>query len=123
MAKFRKGDKVAMLASWDNKGTVSIRRGIVHSAGSQLMRLQDEAGVMFKAAYRPEHNVMGAFNGIRIIADADKASLEAEALLDGARVVELVKAECEAKLGNPVFSQSGVQRCLTELHAPVAIWK
>lgn len=124
MAKFTKGDAVAMLASWDNKGTVRIRRGVVHSAGKQLMRIQDATtGEMFKAAYRPEHNVMRQFNGIRIIADSDNATLEAEALADGARVNDMWVEEGKRRIAlGDGFNVRVGNEYITERHEPRVLW-
>jgi hypothetical protein len=112
MSKFSKGDKVALLSSWDNKGAVRIRRAVVHSCGKQVMRLQDEAGKMFKVAFRPEHNVMVKFNGIRVIADADNAALESEALADGARVIALNIAYCNERIASahPAYNMEAIER-------------
>lgn len=85
---FKKNDKVAVLSSWNNKGTVRIRRGTVHSCGRKVMRIEYASGAMAKVAFNPESNVMGAFNGVHIVADASDAELTAIALADGASVIE-----------------------------------
>lgn len=120
---FRKGDNVAVLSSWNNKGAVRIRRAVVHSAGSKVMRLQYANGEMFKCAFQPEHNVMGAFNGLRIVADADDATLEAEALADGARVNALNVAEGNRRLAlGDAFNTRVGQRYIDEQEAPSFRW-
>lgn len=116
MTKFRKGDKVAVLSSWDNKGTVMIRRGIVHSAGNKVMRLQDDDGKTFKCAFRPENNTMDKFNGLRVIVDADDATLQAEAMADGERVNTLWIEEGKRRIAlgdefNAIVGQRYIDGC------------
>jgi len=89
MTTFSKGDRVALITSWDNKGAMRIRRGVVHSSGAKLMRIQYENGEMFKTAFRPENNKVSYFNSLRIIADASDAELIAEATKDGAEIIRL----------------------------------
>ena len=51
---FTKGQLVTMLQSWDDKGTVSIRRLVVRSCGAKRMVLQEENGEICQgAAFRP----------------------------------------------------------------------
>lgn len=123
MTKFAKGAKVAFLSSWDNKGTITIRRATVHSCGKKVMRLQDEQAVMFGAAFQPEHNAMTAFNGIHVIADADDATLIAAALADGARVIELVTANANDRIARgDDFNIKIGNRYIAELHEPLVRW-
>jgi hypothetical protein len=87
MAKtFRKLDRVAVLSNWDSKGGVRIRRAVVHSCGAKVMRLQDDAGEMFKVAFTPGEATTGR-NISGVVADADNATLEALAIEVGAHTI------------------------------------
>jgi hypothetical protein len=49
--EFKKGDKVFIFGNWDGKGTFHYEAAIIHSAGEQIIRLQDENGVLFNEAF------------------------------------------------------------------------
>jgi hypothetical protein len=77
---FRKGDAVAVIASWDGNGTVSIRRATVHSSGPKVLRLLDPTtGETFRSMFT-EHDVKSSIGeGFRtVVLDETDAGLEAK---------------------------------------------
>lgn len=86
---FKKNDKIALIADWDRKGTVYIRRGTVHAAGKKVMRVMLANGEMLESAiYMTHFNTRPHF---QVVADTDDATLDrmarnqAEAILQGER--------------------------------------
>lgn len=123
--KYRKGDAVAVLTSWDDKGTVQIRRATVHSCGRKVMRLIDaRTGELFGTEYRPENPEIHA-HGSHVISDAADANLEQIALADGAAVVAQERDRMVRQIAQNAANAHYVfamRRHLNELHEPRVIW-
>jgi hypothetical protein len=123
MANFKKNDAVAVIGSWDDKGTVRIRRGIVHSAGAKIIRLQYEDGEMFKTAFNASR---GNTNRFAIIADATDEELEAFALEMASRFLVDQRAHFEDRKVRYADSAGFVAAMVkneSELHEPRFMWK
>lgn len=121
-SKFTKGDRVAVLRSWNNKGTVTIRRAIVEAFGPKICRLRDPlTGEMFKAAYstRPNNSgmvleTMAIFNGCIVIADCCSAELELTAIYHGEKIIEGNIAYYEDILERRTDASSGYITAITK---------
>jgi hypothetical protein len=94
---FTKGQKVTLIGSWDNKGSVYFSQAVVHSCGKKQMILTDETtGEEIGRHFRPavgsldtvtSFNWEGTFDRL---SDDDAAAL---CLSAGAAVIVAVKAE------------------------------
>lgn len=119
MEKFKKNDKVAIIGSWDGKGTVSIRRVVVHSWGAKIAKFADTiTGEMVKYQVWVDRPTYGS----RIVADASDAELFAIAL----ELAEVVLADRRAHYANCLSRGHGegynraIQKDLDALHEPRA---
>lgn len=114
--RFKKGEKVAYVQSWDGQGTFRIRRATVHSCGAKVLRLIDAAtGETFKIGFR-------AYSA-PVVRDASDAELEAVALERAAAFLAEMRAIYAERLANPAFNPDAVRKSLNELHEPRAIWQ
>lgn len=134
--KFKKGDKVAVLSSWNNKGTVTIRRAIIEAFGPKICRCRDAVtGEMFRAAIstRPNNSglvleVMRDFNGLIIIPDTSSVELEMTAEYHGEKIREGNINRLQTILDNYTGTTPGyvdaIKRDIDILKAskPVARW-
>lgn len=106
-AKFSKGQEVYRFASWDDKGTFSVRKYVVNSCGARQMhlrRVDDGSNAEFRA-YAP-------FTGFELVSDV--ADPTARALEYAAAYIARMKAYWEAKLtgsdGSTAWSDSEAGR-------------
>lgn len=122
MTNFKKNDTVAVIHSWDDKGTVSIRRAIVQAWGDKVIRLMDlETREMFKYATAA---AMVNRTGHKIVANDSNATLEAIALKVGAEMIEYQKAHyarCLAGNHGEGYNNA-IRRDIAQLHEPRFIW-
>lgn len=118
MTKFKKGDHVAEVRTWDRKGTAFVRRAVVHSCGPKVLRLQDAAtGEMFKVALQPGADY--------VVADAPDAELLAYARMIAARFVVEERERLERCIDRNAHDAGYVRlmhRHLAELHEPRVLW-
>lgn len=118
MTKFKKGDKVVIIHSWDDRGTMAIRRGQIHSAGKTRIHIQYTSGDMAKERWYTNGETS-------LYQDADNASIEALAL---EKASEFLAGKRERMKWSMERSEhkgylDAMEAELDKLHEPNFIWK
>lgn len=118
MTNFKKNDAVAVIADWDRKGTVTIRRATVQAWGNKIARLIDaETGEMFKSA-QDVANCNGP--SYMIVADNTDAALEIVAMRNAETILEIEQrhfAHC-LTIGAGEGYDNSIRRSIAALHEP-----
>lgn len=123
MPKFNKSDAVAVIGSWDDKGTMSVRRATVDACGPKVTRLRYPNGEMFKAAYGSARDNDSRF---AIIADADDAAIEGFALNMAERFVASQHehfAERRDRFAHDARFVDAMHKAEAALHDPAVLWR
>jgi hypothetical protein len=117
MAKaFNKGDAVTIISSWDRKGTVTFRHGVVHSCGTKVMRIFDAfKGDEIGGAFRPVRAQAGEFGVYPGMTDAEatEAGIACAAAEQASQRAHFDR--CLAQ-GHGAGYDAGIRKHIDELH-------
>jgi hypothetical protein len=119
---FKKNDKVAVISTWNNKGTFSIRRATVTAWGKQVIRLMDEKGTMFKVAFHPDY-----INNLEIAIVADSCNDDLVVIAEEMAIAYLdnrhVVLNRHKSLSANANYRDAMDREIADLHEPRIHWR
>lgn len=126
---FKKGQQVYRVKSWDNKGTFSIERCIVDSAGKRQIHLQGADGEMRKHreyADQIGNSVHNTFLFHASFVQKSEVELAALALADAYIVEEIARRQKQMRNALDQYGFDGYNRSMktgiNEMHEPRILW-
>lgn len=119
--QFKKGDKVTILSSWDDAGTVYAIQAVVHSCGSKRMLLTSEAtgaelGNEYHPEYLPDHCIR--WEGRKVVHRLEGSELESAGMALAEYWLKAQRAYLETLRNSPYYTAAWIERVESELHEP-----
>jgi hypothetical protein len=121
MTQFKKGDKVTLFRSWDDKGTVYAIQAIVHSCGKKRMILTseetgEELGREFYPEYNEEHNTLHYGSYVTKRLEGDELTKTGEKLAQN--YIDTQKKIYQQRIERDESERKYFERHIEDLHEP-----